>query len=111
MDPTRPVDVIVRIDSPQVVAYRLWFRRPGDTTGTIFATGDDQSPNPATYTVGPLPGGSTIRYFMLINGNPQTAYRVALGVEQGGGLIVAPVLLTGTTDGDGSASERGEVAL
>lgn len=111
MDPTRPLDVTVRIDSPQVVAYRLFFRRPGDTQGTVFGNGDDQSPNPASFPVGPLPSGSRIRYFMLINGNPQTAYRIVLGVEQGGGEVVPPVQITGTTDGDGTASERGEVTL
>ena len=111
MDPTIPVDVTVRIDSPHVVAYRLFFRRPGDTKGTVFATGDDQTANPATFTVGPLPRGSSIRYFMLINGNPQTAYRIAVDVEQDGAPIVVPAVLTGTTDGDGTASERGEVEL
>lgn len=111
MDPTRPLDVTVGIESPQVVAYRLFFRHPGDTQGTAFATGDDQSPNPATFTVGPLPRGSAIRYFMLIDGNPQTAYRIVLGVEQGGSPVVMPREITGSTDGDGTASERGEVAL
>lgn len=111
MDPTQPLDVIVRIDSPQVVAYRLWWRPPGgtDEDWTKFATGDDQSPNPSTWTVGPLPRGSDIRWFALIDGNPQTAYRIAIGFEQGGRPVADPALLTGTTDGDGAASARGEV--
>ena len=111
MDPTRPLAVTIRIDSPQVVAYRLWFRRPGESDWTEFATGDDQSPNPSTYPVGPLPRGSALRYFALISGNPQSAYRLDLAVAQGGAPIQPPLLLTGTTDVDGTASERGEVDL
>jgi len=109
MDPTRPLAVTVRIDSPQAVAYRLWFRQPEETDWTAFATGDDQSPNPSTYSVGPLPRGSVLRYFALISGNPQTAYRLELVVAQGGAPLQPPLLVAGTTDGDGTASEGGEV--
>jgi hypothetical protein len=111
MDPTQPLDVTVRIDSPHVVVYRLWFQRPGETDFTEFATGDDQSPNPASYSVGPLPRGSTVRYLMLIAGNPRTAYRIELGVEQRGAAVAQPVVLAAVTDDDGAASESGEVAL
>jgi hypothetical protein len=113
MDPTLPLQVDVRIDSPQVVVYRLWFQRPGETEWTLFANGTDEDASSASghvFAVGPLPAGSKIGYQFILSGNPVTAFRVALTVSQGAApLPSASVLLEGTTDDTGVAVRQGEV--
>ncbi len=115
MDPTRPLQVTVEIDSPQVVVYRLWFRKPGDAQFTIFATGTDEaesSQSGHTHVVGPLPAGSEIRNFFLFSGNPNTAYRARVTAAQDGApLPGAEADVTGTTDSGGVAGAEGEVPL
>jgi len=110
MDPTRALSVTVRTDSPHVVSFRLWYQRPGDAAWTIFATAGPDSPNPATFEVGPLPAGSKLQYLVIVGGNPQTAYRVVLTALQGDDALGGtPLTLTGTTGQAGTATESGEV--
>jgi hypothetical protein len=110
MDPTRPVRVCVRFDSPHSVAYRLFQQPPGGQESEL-ATGSSMDANPSCNTGGPFPSGTVIRWFMLIAGNPKTAYRIRIDFEQGGQDVVPPVILSGTTDAGGTANEFGEVAL
>jgi len=116
MDPTAPLQVTVRIDSPQVVVYRLWFQRPGDGDAwTLFANGTDEDSSSASghaFTVGPLPAGSKLGHQFIFSGNPATVFRVALTVAQGGApLAEGPLVLEGTTDETGVAVRQGQVAL
>jgi hypothetical protein len=67
--------------------------------------------NPSCNPGGPFPVGTVVRWFMLIAGNPKTAYRIRIDFEQGGQDIRPPVLLSGTTDTGGTANEFGEVTL
>lgn len=110
MDPTRPVRVCVRFDSPQSVAYRLFQQPPGGQESP-FATGSSMDANPSCNNGGPFPNGTVIRWFMLIAGNPKTAFRIRIDIEQGGTDVVPPVILSGTTDTGGTANEFGEVTL
>ncbi|HEV7587927.1 MAG TPA: hypothetical protein VGO40_07320 [Longimicrobium sp.] len=114
MDPTQPLQANVRIDSPQVVVYRLWYQRPGDAGWTLFANGTDQDSSGAsgqTFTVGPLPAGSLIGYQFILSGNPVTALRVELTMAQGGvTLPEGALVLEGTTDDTGVAVRQGQVA-
>ena len=115
MDPTRPIAVLVEIDSPQVVVYRLWFRRPGETLWTVFATGtDEEATNPSAHqhVVGPLPAGSRLAYHVIFSGNPVTSFRVRLTASQDGRpLDGGEVMIDGTTDGSGVAARQGEIQL
>jgi len=115
MDPTAPLQVHVRIDSPQVVVYRLWFQQPGDAAWTLFANGTDQDASGAAgqaFTVGPLAAGSKIGYQFILSGNPVTTFRVDLTVAQGAGpLPGGDLVLEGTTDDTGVAVRQGQVAL
>ncbi|MEW5925862.1 MAG: hypothetical protein AB1941_00075 [Gemmatimonadota bacterium] len=114
MDPTQPIAVLVEIDSPQVVVYRLWFKRPGDTLWTIFATGtDEEATNPSAHqhVVGPLPEGSRIAYHVIFSGNPETFFRVRITASQSGSPLDEPVVIDGTTDASGVAARQGEIEL
>lgn len=113
MDPTLPIEISVRIDSPQVVLYRLWYKEPGDSTFTIFATGDDQSgsnPSGHQHGVGPLRNGSTIRWFFMISGNPHSPYRITVQASQNGHTLGGDQI-SGTTDADGVVTESGGMTL
>ena len=113
MDPTQPLQVSVRIDSPQVVVYRLWFQRPGDPGWTLFANGTDEDSSTASghaFEVGPLPAGSKLGYQFILSGNPVTAFRVELTTAQGGvALPDGTLLLEGNTDDSGVAVRQGQV--
>src|SRR5690349_2897206 len=110
MDPTRPVTACVHFDSPHSVAYRLFQQVPGGAEAEL-GTGSSLDANPSCHTGGPFPSGTKIRWFVLIAGNPSTAYRVRITLEQDGQPIADPVRLTGTTDDGGAANEFGEVTL
>jgi hypothetical protein len=115
MDPSSPIQVNVQLDSPDVISYRLFFKRPSDSGWTVFANGTDEDAATAsghTYTVGPLPSGSKIGYRFLISGNPVTAFRIRVDVGQHGSLLPnGHVPVAGTTDGSGVAVRQGEVSL
>ena len=110
MDPSRPVTACVHFDSPHSVAYRLFPQLPGGPE-TELATGSSLDANPSCHPGGPFPGGTIVRWFVLIAGNPNTAYRVRITLEQNGQGVVDPIPLTGTTDAGGAANEFGEVTL
>jgi hypothetical protein len=113
MDPTLPLDVSVQIDSPQVVVYRLWFQRPGDTGWTLFANGTDEDSSNASghvFSMGPLPAGSKLGYQFILSGNPSTVYRVTMGLAQGGAALPGQAqLMEGVTDDTGVAVRQGQV--
>lgn len=110
MDPTKLVRVCVRFDSPHSVAYRLFQQPPGGQESEL-GTGSSMDADPSCHAGGPYPGGTRIRWFMLIAGNPNTTYRIRIDFEQNGQDIVPQVKLSGTTDAGGTANEFGEVTL
>ena len=110
MDPTRPVTACVHFDSPHSVAFRLFRQVPGGTEAEL-ATGSSLDANPSCHPGGPFPRGTAVRWFVLVAGNPNTAYRVRITLAQDGEDVVDPVRLSGTTDGGGAANEFGEVTL
>lgn len=115
MDPNKPIEVDFRIDSPQVVVYRLWYRRPGDSQWTVFANGTDEAESSASahrHIVGPLPEDSRIAYHVIFSGNPQMYFRVVITVSQDGvELPGSGVRVEGYTDDSGVAARQGEVPL
>lgn len=115
MDPSLPIVVLVQIDSPQVVVYRLWYQRPGDPLWTVFATGTDEDASDASahqHVVGPLPEGSKLAYHLIFSGNRETSFRARLSASQNGATLPgAEVTVDGTTDASGVAARQGEVQL
>ncbi|QIL76329.1 hypothetical protein [Hymenobacter sp. HDW8] len=115
IDPAQPITFAITFHSPHVVAYRLWYKRPGDEKPSIFATGtDDETSNPSTHmhTVGPLPPGSEIRYLVWLSGNSYTAYRIEIEVLQNGQPVQDGAFsLRGTTDEDGFDQRKNTLEL
>lgn len=115
IDPTQPLTFIITFHSPHTVAYRLWYKRPGDEKPTIFATGtDDEGSNPSTHThtVKPLPAGSEIIYLVWLSGNPVTPYRIEVGMLQNGQVVQdGAFTLRGNTDADGFEQKKGTILL
>jgi hypothetical protein len=111
MDPTRPLDAVVQVESPHVAQYRL-FARPADQAAfTGFASGTDLSAG-QPHPVGPLPQGSEIGVAFDVGGNPRTAYRVRLSCFQDGAPIPgATTVVSGTTDENGADSATGRVTV
>jgi hypothetical protein len=115
MDPTAPIQINVRVDSPQVVVYRLWFQRPGEATWTLFANGTDEDSSSASghmFRVGPLAIGSKLRYQFIISGNELGFFRIEMEASQNGSpLPNSSLRFEGNTDDVGTAVRQGEVAL
>jgi hypothetical protein len=109
MDPNKPVRACVHFDSPHSVAFRLFHEAPGGAE-TEMATGSSQH-NPSCHSGGPFQAGTKIRWFFLIAGNPNTTYRMRVTLEQDGEPVINQVPVRGTTAGDGTANEVGEVTL
>ena len=110
MDPNRPVTACVHFESPHSVAFRLFQQVPGGEEAEL-ATGSSMDQNPSCHSGGPFPVGTIIRWVFLIAGNPNTAYRMRITLEQDGQPIINPVPVSGTTASDGRADEFGEVTL
>lgn len=114
-DPALPLDVELSFESPHVVLYRLWIRRPGDQTWTVVASGtDDAASNPSAHRhrLPPMPRGSRVAVLMNLSGNPESAFRARLDLLQDGrGVTGGSHTFHGLTDGDGFAMRRREVDL
>ncbi|HEV3052758.1 MAG TPA: hypothetical protein VGX50_20760 [Longimicrobium sp.] len=111
MDPNRPLDVVVDVESPHVVQYRLFAHKAGENDFVPFADGTDQTSG-QPHSVGPLARGSEIGGRFDIAGNPRTAYRIRLSCSQDGSPIPgASTAVTGTTDETGVDATRGKVTL
>lgn len=114
-DPAAAIVFKIAFHSPHVVAYRLWYKRPGDAQFTIFATGtDNEASNPSKHghTVGPLPAGSEIAYLIWLSGNGNTPYRVDVDMlQQNQALPGGFFVLQGHSDANGFAQENGTIKL
>jgi hypothetical protein len=111
MDPTRPIDVLVRCESPHVVRYRLFVRPANENDFQKFAAGTNRG-ELDTHPIGPLPNGSEIGGSFNIVGNERTAYRVRFGCAQDGNVIPgASVAITGVTDDNGADSVDQRIQL
>jgi hypothetical protein len=111
MDPTRPLDVVVQVESPHVVRYQLFARKAGEEEFVQFAEGTDQTSGQA-HPASPLPHGSEIGGAFSIVGNPRTAYRIRLSCFQNQAPIPgASTVVSGVTDENGADAVDGRVTL
>lgn len=110
IDPTRPIEFTVRIDSPTVVTYEFAYVKSG--TSTVFGRGtDNDAANPTghTYSFGPVPKGTAILYNVSLAGTANNAWRVVLQVLQNsvpvtGGQVIGSgqIATTGTASWSGT---------
>jgi hypothetical protein len=111
-DPALPLEIEVTFDSPQVASCVLWHRPPGGDW-TVFAKCTDEDAVVVTahsYALGPVPDGTEVRYRFVFIGNPNTALQAAVHIRQGG-FELRHVELSGSTDAEGVAVRRGDVAF
>jgi hypothetical protein len=100
-DPVKSIVVTVSLESPQVVDYRLWYKRPADPAWTVFANGDHQKPL-ESFPVAPLPANSEMAYHIRFIGNPESAFRARITLTQDTQQF-QEVLIEGTTNERGVA--------
>ncbi|TGE20560.1 hypothetical protein E5K00_21435 [Hymenobacter aquaticus] len=115
INPNQPVTITVDFGSPQVAAYKLWYKQALDVLFTTLGTGTDKGPaTPSSYpySVAGLADSSTIAYHVALHGNANTPYKVTVTLAQAGTPLPGATLpLTGTTDGNGNAVVDGSIDL
>ena len=98
--------------SPHVFAYRFWYQEPGATTWTKCGEGHTADETPDSFSVGPLPAGSTVAWWIAVTGHANTPYRVLVSFAQGGATLAGGVVThEGTTSASGGAVVQHRVAL
>jgi hypothetical protein len=103
----RTVTAVVQVESPHVVRYRIFVRRPADAAFSEAGSGTDPG---ARHPLGELPAQSEVGASFNIAGTPNTAYRIRFVVEvDGTPLPAAPI--TGTTDANGAEARRTTVSI
>jgi len=111
-DPTVPLDVNVLGQSPHVVAYRMWYQKPGESGWTKFAEGHTSDDISDHNTVGPFEDKTKISYWLGISGKPGSDYRAVVTFAQNGKIVDGGMCQEeGRTDGNGGATLESEVTL
>jgi len=111
-DATKEVQISVVSRSPHVVAYRLWFKRPGDAAWTRIGDGTTADDVPDSVTSGPFPDGTLIAYWLGIGGNANTKYRTLVIFSQEGNVLPGGTCIEeDKVDADGLAVVEGYVEL
>jgi hypothetical protein len=113
-DPSQPLRVVVSLDSPHLIKFKLVYRGPADSEWTEFAGGKDDSSAKSSkhdYEIGVLPPGSIFGYSFNFAGQPQTAYRAVITLIQVQQQITESISIDGITDNKGTAHEEKEITL
>jgi hypothetical protein len=103
-DPSKPLNIELSFDSPQVVSYNLWHRPPGGVF-TLFAHGTDEEGVEVTshrHQLTGLPPGTTIKYRLVFAGNAKTPIKAQVTFSQNN-----VVLSNGVASEEGSTDEQG----
>jgi hypothetical protein len=108
---TLPVELNVVSQSPHVVVYRLWIRRPGGAWEVLKdGTTADTIPDHSVH--GPLAKGTGLAYWLGLGGNPRTRFEALVNLAQGGQTLPNGACIeVGNTDDSGVAEAHGEVLL
>ena len=111
VDPTRPLQVNVANQSPHVVAYKIWVKRP-NTDWADVGEGQTADDKPDFHTTGPCPKGTVLDYWFGIGGNPLTAWSALVTLSQDAHIVEGGLCgETGTTDADGVDLRETEVTF
>ena len=111
-DPTAPIDVEVRGETPHVIAYKLWTKAPGEDRWTVAAEGHSEDGVPDTHAIGPLPIGTLVAWWLGVGGRPGSWFRAGVRFGQGGALLEGGERrLRGRTNDRGGAVRSGEARL
>ena len=111
VDPSREVQVNVVNQSPHVVAYRVWVKRPG-TDWVDVGEGQTADDKADFYTISKCPKGTLLDYWFGIGGNPLTAWSALLTLSQDAKIVTGGLCgEDGTTDVDGVDVRETEVTF
>jgi hypothetical protein len=111
VDHTLGVQVNVVNQSPHVIAYKIWVKRPG---ADWVEVGEGQTADELAdfFSLPPLPEGTALDYWFGIGGNAMTAWRALLTLSQDGRIVPGGLCAeSGTTDDVGIDTRETEVTL
>ena len=111
VDPSVGLQINVVNQSPHVVAYKIWVKRPGSDWKDI---GEGQTADEVAdfFDLDPQPKGTLLDYWFGIGGNPMTAWRALLTLSQGGRIVPGGLCSeNGTTDDTGIDMRETEVTF
>jgi hypothetical protein len=106
--PGRATVAVVAVESPHVVRYTLYLRRPGDEDFAKAAAGTQPG---GRHALGELPAATEVGGVFVIAGGPNTAYRIAFDCEVDGTPVPGTEPVSGTTDANGADARRVIVRL
>jgi hypothetical protein len=105
-DPSKPLDIELSFDSPQVVTYKLWQKLPGGVF-TLVAQGTDKEDVQVTshrHQLASLPPGTKIKYRLTFAGNAKTPIKAQVAFSQAAMFLRNAVFPeSGSTDEQGVA--------
>src|SRR3954467_3903428 len=86
IDPSARLHVNVVNQSPHVVAYKIWIKRPGQDW-TAVGQGHTADQVADFLDLDPLAKGAMLDYWFGIGGNAQTNWRALLTLSQNGRIV------------------------
>jgi hypothetical protein len=111
-DPTAPIDVEVRGETPHVLAYKLWVKAPGEDRWAVAAEGHSEDGIPDAHAIGPLALGTLVAWWVGVGGRPGSWFRAVIRFGQGGALLEGGERrVRGRTNDRGGAVRNGEARL
>ena len=111
-DPTLPIDLELAVETPHVVAWRVWTKAPDDDRWIVAAEGHTEDEAPDVHVLGPLALGTLIAWWIGIGGAPGSWFRVALRFRQRDEPLEAGERrVRGRTNDRGGAARSGEARI
>lgn len=111
-DSALPIEINVVSRSPHVLAYRFWSGAPGNWQIVPNGEGHTSDDKPDAFTLGPVPDGTCIAYWMGIGGNPNTTFNGLVTLGQSGRILDGGTCLeTGKTNAEGFAFRKLQLRL
>jgi hypothetical protein len=101
VDPTQPIDVNISGLTPDVFAYRLWWRDTASPTWAVIGQGStgDQQPD---YYQQSFAKGAQLYYWIAVGGNANDDYDAIITLSQSGKALPSGLVhITGKTNAKG----------
>lgn len=111
-DAGQSMDVNFVGQSPHVFAYRFWTKAPDATTWTKAQDGNTGDALPDFFSLGPVPDGTQVAYWVGVGGKAQSVYRFSVIFTQDGAVPAGGTQThQDSTDDEGGAVVEHEVVL
>jgi hypothetical protein len=107
VDNQKSVEVNLTPTTPQVFAYRMWSRAPGETTWTRIHEGTTEDGKPEQKKLGPFVENSVLAYWIGVGGTPGSSFEIVVTFAQDGKVVKGgAVVESGHTSDKGVALRR-----